>query len=197
MRFRRIVCFLMGTWIGVSAMFALDVYRKFDAIDVVLKSPPEQEGEMFKLLGTDKARMLLRYTAGAETSSTFEVWENIQFALGLLIALVLFVASSTRVLSVAPLVMTVLVMFLHFKITPELAWLGRSLEFTRSAEDFVARDQFWKLHRIYAILEILKCLLGLGLTVFLVMQRGAKVARRRHDHGSEWPASVSQHGAPR
>lgn len=180
MRNRRIVCFLMGIWIGVSAMLAFNVYRNFDAVDAVLKSPPEQADRIFKGLGPDNARMLLRYTAGLENANTYESWEDVQLVLGLLIVAVMFLSSSTRALSAVPLVMTLLVVFLHAKITTDLAWLGRSLEFAPLAPGFVTRDQFWKLHRIYEILEVVKCLLGVGLTIFLVTQSSTKVVRRRH-----------------
>jgi len=182
----------MGIWIGVSAMLAFNVYRNFDAVEAVLKSPPDQAGTILKILGPDNARMLLRYTAGIENSDTFEAWEDIQLGLGLLIMTVLVLGSSTRMLSVVPLVMTLVVVFLHLKITPELAWLGRSLEFTALIET-VTREQFWRLHRIYAILETVKCLLGLGLTVFLVMQSSTKVVRRRHRHEPAEATEFNRH----
>ena len=182
MRNRRIICFLMGTWIGVSAMLALSIYRNFDAVDAALKSPPEQAGRILRALGPDSARMLLRYTAGIENSEIFDTWEDIQAALGLLIAVVMFLSPSTRVLSVVPLVMTLLVLFLHLRINPDLTWLGRSLEFTPLAVDSPQREQFWRLHRIYAILESVKCLLGLGVTAILVMQGSTKVVKRRRRH---------------
>lgn len=186
----------MGIWIGVSAMLAFNVYRNFDVVETVLNSPPEQAGRILKVLGPDNGRMLLRYTAGVENSSTFEVWEDIQLALGLLIVVVMFLSSSTRILSVVPLVMTLLVVFLHVKITPDLAWLGRSLEYTPLVES-IPREQFWKLHRIYGILETVKCLLGLGLTVFLVMQSSAKVVRRRHRHEAPTAAEYNRHATSR
>jgi len=163
-------------------MLACEVYRNFDAVDAVLKSPPEQAERILRVLGPDNARMLLRYTVGVENSNTYEAWEDIQFVLGIVIVGVMFLSSSTRTLSVVPLVMTLLVVFLHAKITTDLAWLGRSLEFTPPAAGFVTRDQFWRLHRIYEILEVVKCILGLGLMVFLVMQSSTKVVRRRHRH---------------
>jgi hypothetical protein len=172
----------MGIWIGVSAMLALNVYRNFDAVETVLNTPPEQAERVFKILEHENARMLLRYTAGVENANTFETWEQIQFALGLLVIVVMFMSTSTRVFSAVPLVMLLLVLFMHFKVGPELAWVGRSLEFTPATANPAAREQFWRLHRIYGILETVKCLLGLGLTVFLVMQSSAKVVRRRHRH---------------
>lgn len=196
MRNRRIVCFLMGTWIGVSAMLAINVYRNFDAVEAVLSSPPEPATKIFKTLGPDNARRLLRYTAGAENADTFEVWEDGQMALGLFIALILFLGSSTRVMSPIPIVMVLLVVFLHVKITPELAWLGRSLEFMTPSDPVMSQAQFWRLHRIYEILETVKCLLGMGLTAFLVTQNKAKVVRRRHHH-EEPLTDFNRHAASR
>lgn len=172
----------MGVWLGVSGMLALSAYGQFGAVETVLKSPPEQASRIIRLMEVDNARMLLRYAAGVVNANTFEIWEDIQFALGLLIVMVMFLGTSTRVLAAVPLVMTLLVLFVHWKITPELAWLGRSLEFSPPTFDAEARRQFWRLHRIYGILDTVKCLLGLGLTVFVMLQKSAKVVRRRHHH---------------
>lgn len=180
MRYRRVVCFLLGVWLGVSAMLAYGVYRNFDAVESMLKSPPDHVNRISQMVGQDNIRMLLRYAAGVENADTFETWENIQFGLGLLVAVVLFLSSTTRALAVVPLIMLLLLVFLHFKITPELAWLGRTLEFLPLADGAVTREHFWNVHRIYGILEIVKCVMGLGLLVFLVQQGSTKVVRRRH-----------------
>jgi len=179
----------MGVWLGVSAMLAFNVYRNFGAVDSVLTSPPEQADKVLKVLGPENARMLLRYAAGVENGNTFEVWENLQIGLGVLVAMVLFSSSSMRLLSMVPLLMVALVVFLHWKITPELEWLGRSIEF-KPLEEALPAGHFWTLHRIYAILDTVKCLLGVALTVLLVAQGGTKVVRRRHHHHDE--ARVAQ-----
>src|ERR1700681_2708404 len=99
MRYRRIICFLLGIWVGVSAMLALASYQNFNTVETVLKDPPEQASRIFKTLGPSDARMLLRYTAGREHTGTFEIWEEIQFAIGLLLMAMLFLEASTRMLS--------------------------------------------------------------------------------------------------
>src|ERR1051326_6643144 len=96
MRYRRFVCFLLGIWIGVSAMLALAVYQNFNTVDDILRTPPQQASTILKALGTDDARKLLRYTAGMENVNTFETWEDFQFALGLLVSAILFLESPTR-----------------------------------------------------------------------------------------------------
>ena len=175
-------------------MLAYGAYRNFDAVEAMMKSPPEQVNRIYHMVGQDNIRMVLRYAAGMINADTFEAWENIQFGLGLLVAVVLFLSSTTRVLAAVPLIMLLLVVFLHFKITPELAWVGRTLEFLPMAEGAVTREHFWNVHRIYAILETVKCLMGLGLAIFLVQQGSTRVVRRRHRSEGSAP-ELDRHAA--
>ncbi len=196
MRYRRIICFLMGVWIGVSALLALEVFQSFNAVDDVLRTPPERVSLMFKALGPDRARALLRYTAGRQNVSTFEDWEDIQLALGLLISGMLFIERPTRALSPVTLAMTLLVAFVHFKITPELSWLGSGIEFVPWTAESQLRDQFWNLHRLYLVLDIVKCLIGLTVAVVLFTQHSGKSVRRRSRRGDpEMMAEVNRESA--
>ncbi len=183
MRRRRIVCFLLGIWIGASAMLAVASYENFRALDALLKSPPEQAAPIIKTAGRDSARALLRYAAGAGSGDTFEIWEEIQFAIAFLIAAILFIGPHTRGLAAIPAAMGLLVTLLHFTINPEVAWLARSVEFAPWTADSHPGDQFWNLHRIYVAVDSVKCLLGIGLAVLLFSGRSARNQhpRRRVD----------------
>jgi hypothetical protein len=185
MRYRRIVFFLLGTWIGVSAMLAFAVYLDFVTVDAILKAPPELGHKLFSQTGPDTTRALLRYAASAENVSRFTAWEYAQFALGIWIAATLFVGASTRIVAVVPLTMTLLVAFLHFQITPELAWLSRAVEFIPWTHDALARGQFWKLHKVYEVVEIVKVTLGLGLAAFLYVRMDYRRSRRRRQANEE------------
>jgi hypothetical protein len=188
MRHHRIIFFLLGIWIGVSAMLALTAYLDFDTIDAILKSPPELGHKAFSQAGPDNTRAMLRYAAGVQIVSRFTAWEYVQLALGLLITAMLFAEGSTRKLAAVPFTMTLLVAFQHFNITPELTWLGRGIEFMAPASASL-RVQFWKLHNVYGIVEIVRGLLGLGLAVFLYVRQGGRHVRRRR-HLSEEDDSV-------
>jgi len=178
MRYRRIICFLLGIWVGVSAMLALAAYQNFNTVEAVLKEPPEQGSRIFKALGPSDARMLLRYTASREHTSTFETWEEIQFGIGLLLIAMLFLETSTRMLSPVPLGMILIVAFMHFKITPELGWLHHIYAFLPTTAEAQTRGQFWRLHAVYGTLDVLKDALGLGLVIFLFSQQSTKQVRR-------------------
>ncbi len=193
MRNRRIICFLTGIWLGVSAMLAFTVMQDFNTVDDLLKSPPELAVNALKAAGPD-ARTLLRYSAGAQNVARFEIWELAQIVFGIVIVTVLFVESSTRKLSILALGMLLLVLFEHFKLTPELAWLARSVEFVPWNNESHVRDQFWNLHRVYTILECVKAALGISLTAVLITQRNVKRVRRRrhHDELERFPEGMPQ-----
>jgi len=160
-------------------MFAWAVFLDFNTINVIVKSMPDP-GKVVNPVRPEAARAILRYGAGAQIASRYAAWEYVQLGLGLVITVLLFNESSTRTLSAVSFTMTLLVIFLRFWITPELAWLGRGIEFLRPAIEPL-RPQFWKLHNVYGIVDLVKGLLGIGLAVILfVQQSGRRVRRRRH-----------------
>jgi len=160
-------------------MLAFTAYLDFVTLDAILKSPPDEGHKAFSQTGPDNARALLRYAAGEQSVNRFTAWEYAQFVLGIWIAATLFVGASTRLVAVVPLTMTLLVAFLHFRITPELAWLSRAVEFIPWTHDWLARGQFWKLHKVYEVVEIVKVALGLGLTAFLYVRLDVRRVRRQ------------------
>ncbi len=154
MGFRRIVAFLMGAWIGGSALLIFGVYQNFNAIDEILKNPPDAVQKDVDMLGAERVRVLLRYSAGIENVDTFSTWEEVQIGIGLLATVLLFLEKSTRVLATLPLAMTLLVLFLHFRISPDIAWSHRLFAFAPWAAESHGRDEFWRLHAIYEGVEL-------------------------------------------
>lgn len=184
MRYRRVICFFLGAWIGVSLILALGTYENFYTVGVVLKTPPPPLKDALKLLGPENGRALLRYTAGLENVTTYQDWENLQFLLGAGVALMLFLERSTRLLSIAAAAMLLIVLFLHLKIAPDMAFLAASVEFLPAGPQGGVRQQFWNLHRMYSILDAIKCLIGLAIAIFLFTQSTTYVRRRSHRHDS-------------
>ena len=179
------ICFFLGAWIGVSVILALATYENFYTVTLVLKSPPAPLKEALQLLGPERSRALLRYTAGLENVTTFQDWENLQFLLGAGVALMLFLERSTRLLSIAAAAMLLIVLFLHLKISPDMAFLAATIEFLPAAPSGGVRQQFWNLHRMYSILDAIKCLIGCAIAAFLFSQSTTYVRRRSHRHDSE------------
>jgi len=169
MHIRRILCWLLGGWIGASLFMFVVATQNFRSVDRLLASPAglvaiEQSG-----LNRDPARMLLRYQVSEQNRWYFETWEQTQFALAG--ALLLAAMADLRGYRVGLLAGAVLVAILaaeRWYLTPEIVRLGRALDFSPAAQASAERTQFWRLHGAYSTLEVAKVLLLLGMSVGLV-----------------------------
>jgi hypothetical protein len=167
MHYSRISAFLLGGLLIGSLFMGFVATGNFQTVSEILKSPPPQAEKIIKILGDENARLLLRYQAGEENRLFFQTWETAQLALGLLLAVLLFLMGNRRLLAGFAGAMLILTVFQHFKITPELVWQGRSIDFVPVAGDPAARQQFFRLHAAYGVIEVVKLLLliviGIGL----------------------------------
>jgi hypothetical protein len=171
MHHSRIATFLLGLWLAGIVVLSLVASVNFDLAREVLKAPPAPVSKMVETLGAERSRALLRHLAEEENLYYFEVWETAEIALGVALIAVLFLGAGNRLLAGLSGAMLALTLFAHFKITPEIAWLGRSIEFISWTADSSARDQFWKLHAMYGVIEGAKLLLGCVIAVLLFALR--------------------------
>lgn len=179
MRSRRIVHILLGAWLAGTLMMAFVATQNFASVDRILEAPSRPAAKIIDSIGREPARMLLRYLAAEENRYFFEYWEDAQMLLAVVIALLLIVDARTRLMAAVPLLMLLLLALLHYKITPEIIWLGRSIDFVPSILPSTQRDQFWSMHRLYGVIEAAKLLLGLFLAVYLVALKSRGRSRRR------------------
>ena len=177
MHYSRISAFLLGALLLGSLFMAFVATGNFQTVSEILKSPPPQAEKMIKQLGDENARLLLRYQAGEENRLFFESWETAQLVLGLLLAGLLFLWDKRRLLAGLAGAMVILTIFQHFKITPELIWQGRSIDFVPVTADPTARQQFFKLHAVYGVIEAVKLLLMVAIGIALFPRR--RRARQR------------------
>ena len=178
MRHTRIAAFLLGAWLLGTLFMIFVATQNFETVDRVMKSPPPEAYKMILALGNDSARQLLRYTAGEENRFFFENWELAQLVLGVLLTGLLIFGVESRMLAGFSGAMLILTLFEHFKITPEMAWLGRSFDFLPWTAESLSRDQFWKLHGVYSAIEIVKMLLAVVIAGFLFQMRPRRAKQR-------------------
>jgi len=171
MHHTRIAAFLLGALLLGSLFLAFVATRNFRAVDSVLNSPPPEASKMIQTLGHENARQLLRYLAGEENRGYFEVWELAQLALGTALTGFLLFGVENRLLAGLAGMMLILTLFQHFKITPDLLWMGRSIDFLPAAAESETHAQFWKLHGIYGGIEVVKMLLAVTIAGFLLPMR--------------------------
>jgi len=171
MHYSRISAFLLGALLAGSLFMAFVATENFQTVSEILKSPPPQAEKMIKALGDENARLLLRYLAGEENRLFFVTWETMELVLGLLLAGLLFLTDRRRLLAGLAMALVILTAFQHFKITPELVWQGRSIDFVPATADPTARQQFFKLHAAYGMIEVVKLLFEIVIGIALFPRR--------------------------
>ena len=178
MHYTRIAAFLLGAWLLGNLFMMFVATQNFQTVDRVLKSPPVEAGKMIQSLGQENARQLLRHLVGEENRFFFENWELAQLILGAALTAFFLFGVKNRLLAGFSGAMLILTLFQHFKVTPELAWLGRSIEFLPWTAESLARDQFWRMHGLNAAIEIAKLLLAMATGGFLFAKRRRRSSRQ-------------------
>ncbi len=173
MHWHRIAAFLLGCLMLGSLFTIFVAAENFVTVDRVLAAPSHQAGQMFQTLGPENARLLLRHLAGEENRLFFTSWEQAQLALGALLAAVLLLAIKSRLLAGMAGAMVIVVLFQHFRVTPELIALGRLVDFGGGAAS-PAYSQFWRLHGLYGGLEVVKLALLIIAAGILLFARRRK-----------------------
>jgi hypothetical protein len=130
-------------------------------------------------LGRDEARTFLRHVAAEQNRYFFNLWEWVQLSLGVILFLTLFLAVTGKK-GVLPLslAMIIVVVILHWILTPEINRLGRIIDFVPAGEPSPERTRFWYYHSAYSWIEVFKIGLGLALLYRLL----AKSRRSRKVH---------------
>lgn len=166
MHHRRIASFLAGLWVAGSLFMAFVAIQNFRGADRILAAPSPAAAKIIQTLGHDQARMFLRYQAAEENREYFDIWETSQIAIGLILTAVLALGTSVnRMMLIVCGTMILLVVFMHFVLTPEITYIGRNLDFI--PPDAGGRSRFWVLHGLYSGLELLKLLLACILIGYL------------------------------
>ena len=140
-------------------------------VDRLLTAPSPAAAKVISSLGHDNARLFLRYLASEENRRYFDRWELGQIALGLLLVATLYLGTQVNRLIVAVAgMMVILVIFMHFFLTPEITFLGRGLDFVPPGQG--SRSRFWVLHGLYSAAEVLKLVLGAIVGIYLFRFKG-------------------------
>jgi hypothetical protein len=184
---RRLSTLLLGAWLGASILTDLAVTRNLKTVDRFLDAPGSATmSTQINEIGRARARIFLRRNAGEENNWIFLNWERLEFAIGGVLFLLLLFGDrppQKAVLSVI-LVMIAIVVAEHFLLTPRITGLGRLVD--DLPPNGPESKTFRLLHGVYAVLDILKMLIGCGLAARLVTRR----KRDREQFAREYAASL-------
>lgn len=191
MHYRRLAAFLAGCLILGSLFMIFVATQNFQIVDRVLASPPPQAAQMFQTLGPQSSRLLLRYMAGEDNRVFFESWEIAQILLGLGLTAVLLFVLRNGVLAGLSGGLVIIAFFQHLWVTPQMISFGRMIDFG-AAVGSAAYNQFWRLHGLYGVLEVVKLGLLIVIAGFLLFGR-PKGAEPAVLATSERPATEALH----
>jgi hypothetical protein len=171
----RAAAFLAGCLILGSLFMIFVATQNFGVADRVLAAPAPQAAQMFQTLGAENARLLLRYLAGEDNRLFFTTWELAQIGLGLVLTATLLLGIKSRLAAGLAGAALIIVLFQRFEVTPQMIALGRLIDFGQGAGS-AAYSQFWRLHGLYGVLEVLKITLYIVVAALLLFGRRAKTS---------------------
>jgi hypothetical protein len=175
MHYRRIVCFLLGIWLGGGILMAWYGARSFGTVETIMSQANPVFVAQTKVLGPAETRLALRYVVAEHNAWLFRTWENMQILLAVLFfCYLLFGTLEGKFSLAAMLAMLVLTAMQRLWISPELGLSGRTMGYIAGDLATQERARFWLLHNAYLVVEALKFGLGIILGV-IVMSRKRSV----------------------
>jgi hypothetical protein len=172
MHTRRLAAYLLGAWILGILLMGYVGSQSFATVEKILNNPPGPVAKDIEDLGTDIARMMLRYEASELNRFMAQVWGVIQLGLGAaLIITSVLTQHRSRFIIIASTVMVIFVVYQMFVIQPSLNALGRSFDFLPPGAAPRDREAFATQTIWFNTLEVLKVLFGLVLSGRLLFDR--------------------------
>jgi hypothetical protein len=171
MHYRRIVCFLLGVWLGGGILMAWYGARSFHTVETIMTDSNPGFVMQTKTLGPAVTRMVLRYAVAEQNRWLFRNWENLQICMAILFFCYLLFGTMEGKFSLGVmLAMLAVTLLQRLVISPELGLSARTIEYIPSDLAAQERARFWLLHNAYLAMEALKFGLGLILGI-IVMSR--------------------------
>src|ERR1039458_8258558 len=175
MHYRRIVCFLLGLWMGGGILMAWYGARSFGTVENIMNQSNPAFVLQTKPLGPAVTRLVLRYEVAEQNQWLTRSWETMQILLGcLFFGYLLFGTTEGKFSLIVMLILVGLTFVQRFLLSPEMGLLGRSLDYIPSDVVNQERAKFWLIHNSYLAVEAMKFGLGLILGA-IVMSRSRSV----------------------
>ena len=170
MHSRRLSCLLLGAWLGCSLFMGAVAILSFHSARNLLEEAPPQMRLLTQRVGGEEAMThVLRYEVAEQNRQLFEIWELFQIVMGLfLLGFLLFGTAEGKMPLALCLAMVVVVIAMHWLVTPHIVGLGRELDFQSVDSSPLIRSQLQARHAVYSALELVKLLFGTVLGALLV-----------------------------
>jgi hypothetical protein len=176
MHYRRIVCLILGLWLGGAIVMAWFGALSFTTPARLMNQSHPGFALQTKPLGT-ATRAVLRHEVVEMNRWLFQSWETMQMVIGaFFFCYLLFGTMEGKFTLLLALLMLILTAVQRIGMSPMLSVLGSSLDYLPPETVASERAKFWLLHNAYIGVELVK--LGLGIIVCaIVLSRTRAVDR--------------------
>jgi hypothetical protein len=175
MHYRRILCLLIGLWLGGGLVMAWFGANSFSTVHNVMNQSNPMFALQTKPLGPANTRMVLRFQVAEQNRYMFQNWEYMQLILGaFFFSYMLFGTLEGKFTLSLALTMVVITAIQRFGLSNEMGNIGKSLGYVPADILVAERAKFWLMHSAYLTCEALKFGLGAVLLV-LTLRRGRSV----------------------
>lgn len=183
MHHHRAATFLLGLWLAGLIAMTFVATRNFRTADVILNHPAEGAAKLLAPLSRSDARLLLRHEASELNRLYFNTFEWCEIVIGsVLVLLVMRMTNPSRPWRLLALGLLIITLIMHFTLTPQITFIGQTLDFIDPNADSPARAYFWRLHSAYSGAEVLKALCVMLLTGRLLFAAKDRRAKSRDSH---------------
>ena len=171
--------FLLGAWIGGSLLMIVIQAANLRFTGWVLSTPSDQATAYMKKSGPPpELALMLKYQAAEQNRRYADVWEDVQFGLGLILAATLFLGTQRRIFPMLVCgLMLIMLIFEHAGVTPQLALHGRETDFPPGNAAVGPLLQLYALGQVYAWVEGTKLVMGGLLAGYLFIFRTSRTRK--------------------
>jgi hypothetical protein len=165
---------LMGVWLMGTVCTSIVATQNFYTIDRLLEeSPSGAFSSAVQQLGKPQARDLLRYLSSELNRLYFQMWNVAQLVLGgVILWLIKRRSKPFGRIGDGILLMLAIVVLMFVWLTPAIVSLGRSLDFVPRDPAPPGMQRFWILHATYTSLEMIKLVVGIIVTAWIIRIAG-------------------------
>lgn len=175
---RRLAILSMGVWLTGTLWMAIVATQNFYTIDRLFAAQPNPAfTAAVEKLGASDASFLLRYLSSELNRLFFQVWGLLQIAVGILaLWLVMAIPKSSKPKWMIVSMLGITLLFAAL-ITPQIVSVGRSLDFVVRDPAPPALRTFGLLHATYTVLDGIKLILGILVTIWLLRDPPVNTSR--------------------
>ena len=176
MHTRRLLCCLLGMWLAANIFLSVATSVNSWMADSILAAPDPPLSNVVKLWGYETVRQVMRHEAGEVSRFLYFAWGWVELALALVvIGMLLSLRSGPAHLAAGGLAL-MMAIAMHFLLSPQIASLGRVLDFVLSNGMVAERSRLASMLGLYKFSQALVMLLSAGLLVtFLRRSRSRRL----------------------